>query len=347
MYTAPHAEGVCGQVSGALVGIGVLQSLVYLAFIRFVDLYEREPLRYVVPVFLWGFTVAVSVSLFFNTLFQVAVSQISTMQVAGFLTAVVAAPVVEECSKGMALFLVFVVSYAASRRRGVVEFSGVMDGIVYGSAVGFGFSLAEDLLYYAQFGPETYAVRRIFGGFAHAAFTSMTGIGFGLVPWVRSPLLKPVPPVLGLGTAVLLHAAFNLAASLFGPLAYGVLFLVLLLYAAIIVGWLAFERRAIRSELREEVEAGLVSPEDYAVLPTYLRRTGRYLRLALTGRWGEWFRERRMHAAAVDLALAKRVSRSGARAEDERVGRLRHKLLELRGAAPAPGSGGARWTPPA
>ncbi|MCA3748518.1 MAG: PrsW family intramembrane metalloprotease [Rubrobacter sp.] len=334
-------------MSGALVGIGVLQTLVYLAFIRFIDLYEREPLRYVVPVFLWGFTVAVAISLFFNTLFQVAVSQISTMQVAGFLTAVVAAPVVEECAKGFALFLVFLVSYAASRRRGVVEFSGVMDGIVYGSAVGFGFSLAEDLLYYAQFGPETYAVRRIFGGFAHAAFTSMTGIGFGLVPWVRSPLFKPVPPVLGLGVAIGLHAAFNLTASLFGPLAYGVLFLVLLLYAAIIAGWLAFERRAIRDELREEVAAGLLGPEDYSVLPTYFRRTARYLKLALTGRWGEWFRERRLHAAAVDLALAKRVSRSGMRGEDERVDRLRQKLLGLRGELPSPGAGGTRWTPPA
>ena len=98
---------------------------------------------------------------------------------------------------------------------------------------------------------------------------------------------------------------------------------------------------------REEVAAGLLGPEDYSVLPTYFRRTARYLKLALTGRWGEWFRERRLHAAAVDLALAKRVSRSGMRGEDERVDRLRQKLLGLRGELPSPGAGGTRWTPPA
>ena len=57
-----------------------------------------------------------------------------------------------------------------------------MDGIVYGSAVGFGFALAEDILYGLQFGAETFLVRRILGGFGHAAFTSLTGIGSALSP---------------------------------------------------------------------------------------------------------------------------------------------------------------------
>ena len=65
-----------------------------------------------------------------------------------------------------------------------------MDGIVYGSALGFGFAIAEDLLYGLQYGPETFVVRRIFGGFAHASFTSLTGIGIGLIPWVRNRALK-------------------------------------------------------------------------------------------------------------------------------------------------------------
>ena len=154
-----------------------------------------ESLLYVIPIFVWGFTVAVFIALVFNQLFAFTVSTIATDQATRLLTAVVGAPVIEECAKGLALAIVFAISYAVARRRGAIEFSGVMDGIVYGSAVGFGFAIAEDLLYYVQAGQETFVVRRIFGGFAHAAFTSLTGIGFGLIPWVRYKLFKVLLPL--------------------------------------------------------------------------------------------------------------------------------------------------------
>src|SRR3712207_9514648 len=67
-YTAAHVatrRRIAVELSGALVGIGILQAVVYLLFIRAIDLYEREPMRYVVPVFVWGFTVAAGGSLFF------------------------------------------------------------------------------------------------------------------------------------------------------------------------------------------------------------------------------------------------------------------------------------------
>src|SRR5919112_4399250 len=70
-YTAAHVSyGEVGVLSGALFGFGLLQAVIYLLFIRAIDLYEREPLRYVIPVFVWGFAVATTVSLIFNTLFQ-------------------------------------------------------------------------------------------------------------------------------------------------------------------------------------------------------------------------------------------------------------------------------------
>src|SRR3712207_2897974 len=174
------------SLSASLVGIGVVQTVLYLLFVRFIDLYERESLRYVIPVFIWGFAVATTLSLVFNTIASVTISSIASRQVASFLTAVFVAPPVEETTKGLALLIAFLVAYAVARRRGLVEFAGVMDGIVYGSAVGFGFAIAEDILYGLQYGSETFVMRRIFGGFAHAAFTSLTGIGIGLIPFVRS-----------------------------------------------------------------------------------------------------------------------------------------------------------------
>ena len=318
-------------MNGALVGIGILQAILYLLFIRAIDLYEREPLRYVVPVFVWGFAVATTISLVFNTIASVTFDAVVSQQAANFLTSVFVAPVVEECAKGLALLIVFVVAYLASRRRRLIEFAGVMDGIVYGSAVGFGFAIAEDILYFAQYGAETFLVRRIFGGFAHAAFTSLTGIGIGLIPFVHNRMLKVVPPLLGLLGAILLHAAFNFTATLFGPAAYVFMFVVVLLYLLIIVVWLAVERRAIRGELREEVAEGLISSEEYAILPTYFRRTGYYLRLIFTGGLGAWSSTRRVHSAAVDLAFAKRLARrSPAPSREERVRALRQKIVDLR-----------------
>jgi protease PrsW len=321
-------------LNGALVGIGILQAIIYLLFIRAIDLYEREPLRYVVPVFVWGFAVATTISLVFNTIASVTFDAVVSRQVANLLTAVFVAPVVEECAKGFALLIIFVIAYLASRRRRLIEFAGAMDGIVYGSAVGFGFAIAEDLLYYAQYGAETFLVRRIFGGFAHAAFTSLTGIGIGLIPFVHGRMLRFIPPLIGLLGAILLHAAFNFTATVFGPVAYVFMFVVVLLYLLIIVVWLAIEQRAIRGELREEVADGLISSEEYAILPTYFRRTGYYLRLIFTGGLGAGSSTRRVHSAAVDLAFAKRLARrSPAPSREERVRVLRQNIVDLRALA--------------
>jgi protease PrsW len=279
----------------------------------------------------WGFTVATTVSLVFNTLFQLTLSSVTSVKTASFFTAVVEAPVVEECSKGAALLLIFFIAYLARRRSGLIEFAGVMDGIVYGSAVGFGFAIAEDLLYGLQFGPETFIVRRIFGGFAHASFTSLTGIGIGLVPWVHNRVLKVILPVLGLFGAILMHAAFNFTATVFGPVGYLVLFCVIFVYIVIIIVWLAIERRVIRDELRDEVQAGTITSQEYAILPSYFRMTGYYLGLIFTGRLLTWFRARKLHAAAVDLALAKRLARrAGSPGSMDRVRMLRRKILDLR-----------------
>jgi protease PrsW len=318
------------DLNGTLVGVGLVQTVIYLLFIRAIDLYEREPLRYVVPVFVWGFAVATTVSLVFNTLFQLTLSSVTSVRVADFFTAVVAAPVVEESSKGLALLLIFFVAYFARRRSGLIEFAGVMDGIVYGSAVGFGFALAEDILYGVQFGAETFVVRRLFGGFAHAAFTSLTGIGIGLIPFVHHRVLKAIPPLLGLVGAILLHATFNFTATLFGPVAYMFLLLVVLGYLLTIVVWLAFERRTIRNELRDEV-GRTITPEEYTILPAYFHRTGYYLRLVFSGDLHTWSQARKIHAAAVDLAFAKRLARrSSSRVGEERVRALRQKISALR-----------------
>jgi hypothetical protein len=258
------------------------------------------------------------------------------VKTADFFTAVISAPIVEESSKGFALLIVFFVAYLLRRRTGLIEFAGVMDGIVYGSAVGFGFAIAEDLLYGLQYGPETFVVRRIFGGFAHASFTSLTGIGIGLIPWVRNRALKVVVPLLGLLGAMTLHATFNLLATLFGPVGYLFLLLVIFTYIVVIIVWLYVERRTIRDELRDEVQAGTITAQEYAILPSYFRRKAYYVGLVFTGKLREWRMARKLHRVAVDLALEKRLAnRSWSPGGADQVRMLRQKVRVLRQAGSA------------
>jgi hypothetical protein len=113
------------------------------------------------------------------------------------------------------------------------------------------------------------------------------------------------------------------------------MFVVILLYLLTIIVWLAIERRTIRGELRDEI-GRTITPEEYTILPTYFRRTGYYLKLVFSGQVLTWINARRLHSAAVDLALAKRLARrSPSLAQEERVRTLRQKISNLRaGAAP-------------
>jgi protease PrsW len=118
--------------------------------------------------------------------------------------------------------------------------------------------------------------------------------------------------------------------------AYVFLFFVVLAYLLVIVACLAFERRTIQSELRDEVGT-TITPQEYAILPTYFRRTGYYLRLALSGQLLTCAHARRLHSAAVDLALAKRLARRfRTPVRTERVRALRRKISNLRAGAALP-----------
>jgi hypothetical protein len=153
---------------------------------------------------------------------------------------------------------------------------------------------------------------------------------------VSSGFLKVLLPLVGLTGAILLHGAFNFTATVFGSVAYVVLFFVILLYAVIIIGWLALERRMIRDELREEVGAGTITAEEYSILPSYFRKTAYYLGLLFTGRFATWSRARKVHGAAVDLAVSKRLARRADTAiRQDRVLALRNKVGRLRGEAAA------------
>ena len=110
------------NLGGTLIWLGILQAVIYLLFIRAIDLYEQEPLRYVIPVSCGGLPWRQGLTGLQHAL--PGDPQLSDeRQDRKLFTAVVEAPVVEECSKGAALLLIFLIAYLARRRSGLVEFA--------------------------------------------------------------------------------------------------------------------------------------------------------------------------------------------------------------------------------
>ena len=207
----------------------LLQALVALLLIRFVDLYEREPLSIVALLFVWGAIGAAILASVGNEVLQSALPR----DVEVVYGPAISAPVVEELAKGLALLAAFAVSRWAHRRFGVLEFEGVTDGIVYGAAVGIGFAFTEDLYYFFREAQATgdlgsaldvYLDRRDFFGPAmlrHAIWTATFGAALGLATWSRGRLGRIGLPLLGLALAMLMHAVNNGLVPILLSLEYG------------------------------------------------------------------------------------------------------------------------------
>lgn len=349
------------------------QSVLFLLLIRFLDLYEREPFWILALMAFWGAVGAGMLSSFGNGVVSLVLFNLSP-EVEVVFGAAISAPPVEEIAKGAALVAAFVLSYLAARRFGGLEFSGVTDGIVYGAAVGLGFSFGEDILYFLIGASEgglgqglgTYLARVDFfgvGQLTHAVMTGAFGAGLGLATWSRGWLPKVVFPLLGLGVAMFIHAVNNgliplilvlrfglentaaafggqslpvdLVAQMEATFGFANVLWTVFRYATVVVFfaaiglWLYFQRRVIRAELAEEINTGLISREEWDIMPRYWRRSRWYWQTLWSGKVEQWRVLRRVHNELVDLAFLKwRLKRMGG--DWNRVERLRRRIRNLK-----------------
>jgi len=191
---------------------GAVPTLLYVLIIWRVDSYEKEPLGLLVVAFLWGAVPAIMLSV----VAEVILAQPLAVLSQGYqqmVSASLIAPPVEEISKGLALWGLF----ALARR----EFDGVLDGIIYGSIIGFGFAMTENVFYFVtawqgggltEWG--TVVLARAFAfGLSHALFTSCTGIGFGLARYQNPGPKRALVVLLGLAMGIVVHLLHNLFVS--------------------------------------------------------------------------------------------------------------------------------------
>jgi protease PrsW len=352
-----------------ILAYALLQAVIALLLVRFLDLYEREPIAICAVMFLWGAIVAAILASLGNTALQGELPR----DVDAVLGPAISAPVVEEVAKGLALVLAFLASRWAGRRFGLFEFDGVTDGIVYGAAVGIGFAFTEDLYYFFREARASsvgdalsvFVDRRDFLGPAmlrHAIWTATFGAGLGLATWSRTWWGRVGWPALGLVLAMAMHAVNNGLINVVLAVEYGfgqtydfltvgvpvelavrmeatresagdVLELISWIYVGIffaaIAGWLAYQRGVIARELSDEVRGGLISEGEAALAPRFFARSRYYLELLGQGRAPDMRTAARMYGDLAELAFAKR--RLGRRAAGRaELSRRRARIRYLR-----------------
>lgn len=228
----------------------------YLYIIWKMDKYDREPAKLVLANYLWGalgaIILAIIGSIILTSFIQIFIRDEFGIDILG---AVIIAPFVEEITKG--IFLLITIS---SRK-----FDNLTDGIVYGGAIGLGFGMTENFLYFisntGNFSDwiSLVIVRTLFSGVMHLVATATLGAFLGMSKFMNKPV-RIIIGIFGLSLAMLIHSLWNLFVSFESTLLLGFTFMI----ASVIIFFSVFklslknERKLIFNELFEESEAGII-----------------------------------------------------------------------------------------
>ena len=294
-----------------------------LFVVRRLDRNEKEPWRLVLVAAAWGAIVATSLVIWGES-FSDAIAVHTLVPGPGLdASRAFSAGLLEELGKGTAVLLLFLVMRS--------EFDDVVDGIVYGAAVGLGFNFMETVSYmtnlYAIVSPEgsgglaagfQWYARQVLGLFmGHATYTALVGAGIGIARQLPSRRQKVIAIVAGFIIAIAAHFSWDAWLALFpvetsqfglvevhlrtilmtGPFTAGVVALLLM--------GLRNESVALLDQLRKEAVAGAgtVLPQEVEILRSPWRRWRERLRALDRGGIGAYVRLARLQAAQLDLAM--------------------------------------------
>jgi hypothetical protein len=199
------------------------------------------------------------------------------------------------------------------------EFNGILDGIIYGALVGFGFAMSENILYFMTYADQLiglWLLRAVIFGFNHAFFTSIIGIALGMVRFERRRWMGYIALPIAFWLAITMHALHNISAQL-GILGLCLAWLVdsggILVVLATAILSQRQELHWINAELEEEVTLKVITLQHFecALNPPLRSRTE--LRTLLQRGWLQYRRTRRFHHLLTELAFVKHQLRQGDR----------------------------------
>lgn len=249
---------------------------VYTSLVWWMDRYEREPLRLLAFLFLCGAVPCAGVALFAHFALSFLATHSLPVLVNEPISVVILAPLIEETIKILPILLI----------RNHNDFNNPTDGIVYGSAVGFGFAMTENLFYFlnsfytwGQFNwLWTMIIRTVFTGMLHAFSTGFAGYMIGRAKYHH--VRYRTATAAGLALAILFHMIWN--SAIFFAVSLDLsryLYFFFGCFPALIVGMIflmqfsLFEESVIiREELAAEAATGLISAKQLGIIPYYHKR---------------------------------------------------------------------------
>ena len=304
--------------------LATLTAVPYGLLLMWLDRNEPEPLTLLFTAFLWGACVSTVISGEVNSgVAQLTYNITGDPFIADFMTASFSAPFIEEITKGLAVLILFLLF-----RK---EFDNVLDGVIYGAIIGLGFAWFENITYYmmaADGGGMSGMLQNAWArgvvsasGGSHAAYTGLTGLGFGLMRVMRRGVIRWTLPPLFLALSMFAHFAWNTfvgplvyvagggseaATYLFAlPLAVVILQLpfTLTLLLVVVVAW-RHEEKIIRLHL-SDAPSDIVMPGELDQLLPARRRALRSLHRFFTKGPTVWWVHRRLGRRQIDLAFLK------------------------------------------
>ncbi|MDQ6877088.1 MAG: PrsW family intramembrane metalloprotease [Candidatus Dormibacteraeota bacterium] len=344
--------GAAGPGVAAISAAACLPTTAFGLFVvRRLDRNEKEPWRLVLVASAWGAIVATSMVIWGESLWSAVADRILVPGPGLDASSAFSAGLLEELAKGTAVLLLFLVMRN--------EFDDVVDGIVYGAAVGLGFNFMESIAYmtnfYAIFQPDgvgAYAAgfqwyaRQVLGlFFGHATYTALIGAGIGIARQMPGRRQKVIAIASGFLIAIAAHfswdawlAFFPIEGSALGLIEIHLRTLIMTgpftaAVIALLLAGLQFEGRALSDELRKEAAegSGAILPGEALILLSPWQRLRQRIKALRKGGFRAYLKLSRLQTAQLDLAMERwHRERQEIDTPLEAENELRRRVIELR-----------------
>jgi RsiW-degrading membrane proteinase PrsW (M82 family) len=346
-----------GPLVAAICAIACLPTTAFGLFVvRRMDRNEKEPWRLVLVAAAWGAIVATSLVIWGETIWEQTAQRTLVPGPGLDASTAFSAGLLEELAKGLAVVLLFLVMRN--------DFDDVVDGIVYGAAVGLGFNFLESIAYmtnaYAIFGSEGYGWyaaglqwygRQVLGlFFGHTTYTAFIGAGLGIARQLPNNRQKAFAILSGFLVAIAAHFSwdawvtfFPIDNTIFGLVEIHLRTLIMTgpftaaLIALLIFG-IRYEAMGLVDQFRKEAAtgAGAILPEDVPILASPWRRLRQRLNASRRGGLRAYLEVGRLQSAQLDLAMERwHRERQEIDTPLEAEDALRQRVIQLRHWVPA------------
>jgi protease PrsW len=295
--TLPLQEILVGLFLSLLISL--IPVVVLVAILYWIDQYHKGPVKLLAVAFSWGAIPALLVSFSVQLFLKIPPNLIGSSSLEAVRLEFLA-PILEEILKAVGVLLIF-----RSFRR---ESFDVLDGMIYGAVVGFGFAFISNLFRYIgdfislgfpALNPSFVTVRTVHV-LNHGLYTAIFGAFLGFAALTKKQKYFWGLTIIGLLLAIAIHALQNgLSNSLVGLNVFTVIVTTAgTLVLWVVAGWsLVQQRRMLRTELQ-----GLVHESLYATIQDPLTRLRTQWYTLRHEGFHAWHQVRRLQALCINLA---------------------------------------------